>query len=341
MCHEQATSWKGWVVTLPTVLVVDDHPLWRDTLVQVIRRQRVGEVVAAASNGLEALAAAQDHEPDVVVMDVDMPGMDGIATTRELRKRHPAARVLFLSSYDEREMVLGAVTAGAAGYLLKTVGAAEVADAIRSVAAGGRAFPASVTDAALGMAHAPEPATGSVVNRFVREGEFWTCEFDGRTARVADLNGIRDIAVLLGDPGREHHCLDLTAARTGGRSDGTGTGPALDDRGRRALQQRVCDLQETLDRAVANADLASASTAREEMDAITRHLSSAMGLGGRARPDNSDAERARVAVTRGIRRAIDRLRAAHEPLGRHLDRSIHTGAWCSYQPDQDVRWVCS
>jgi DNA-binding NarL/FixJ family response regulator len=123
-----------------SVLVVDDHPLWLDTLRKVLEHGGC-RVVAEASRADEAIRVAGETQPDVVVMDVNLPGVDGIAATRQLLDRTPNVRVLALSSSDEPSSVVGIVRAGASGYVVKTAGAAEVVEAVRRVHGGELVFP--------------------------------------------------------------------------------------------------------------------------------------------------------------------------------------------------------
>ena len=122
------------------VVVVDDHPLWRDTLRQVLEHAGF-TFVGAASNCDEALETARKARVDVVVMDVSLPGIDGVGTTERILAEHPDVRVLALSSSDDPRTVLQIVRAGASGYLVKTAGGVEVADAVRRVHAGEMVFP--------------------------------------------------------------------------------------------------------------------------------------------------------------------------------------------------------
>ena len=125
----------------PTVVVVDDHPLWRQTLSSVIERGAAGRVIAEAADGETALRLVERLRPDLVVMDMHLPGMSGAAATAAVVEHHPTTRVLVLSSSDERSSVIDAVRAGAAGYLLKTAEAEEIYDAIRRVLRGELVFP--------------------------------------------------------------------------------------------------------------------------------------------------------------------------------------------------------
>jgi len=119
------------------VLIADDHAVVRQGLRTFLDLQEDMEVVAEAADGVEALAAAEEHAPDVVLVDLVMPNMDGIEALRGLRERVPAARAIVLSSFIDDEKLLPAVRAGAAGYLLKDVQPQELVEAIRTVHGGG------------------------------------------------------------------------------------------------------------------------------------------------------------------------------------------------------------
>lgn len=118
------------------VLLVDDHAVVREGLRNFLALQDGLEIVGEAGDGDEAIEQAQRLEPDVILMDLVMPGLDGIGAMRQLRVRSPASRVIVLTSFLEDERVLPAIQAGAAGYLLKNVAPAELARAIRAAHAG-------------------------------------------------------------------------------------------------------------------------------------------------------------------------------------------------------------
>jgi len=118
------------------VLLVDDHAVVREGLRNFLALQDGLEIVGEASDGNEAIEQAQRLGPDVILMDLVMPGLDGIGAMRQLRVRVPGSRVIVLTSFLEDERVLPAIQAGAAGYLLKNVAPAELARAIRAAHAG-------------------------------------------------------------------------------------------------------------------------------------------------------------------------------------------------------------
>ncbi|WP_426501946.1 response regulator [Dactylosporangium sp. McL0621] len=124
---------NGSVSDAVRVLVVDDQQLVRDGIASLLSIQPGIEVVGTAAGGEEALARAADLAPDVVLMDVRMPGLDGVEATRALRRDHPACRVVMLTTFDDDRYVALALRAGADGYLLKDLGAAELAGAVRLV----------------------------------------------------------------------------------------------------------------------------------------------------------------------------------------------------------------
>jgi DNA-binding NarL/FixJ family response regulator len=113
------------------LLVVDDQELMRDGLISILERQTGIEVVGAASDGREAVTKAESMSPDVILMDVRMPVMDGVQATREIRARMPAVRVLMLTTFDDEVYIVEALKAGAVGYILKNIPAKELADAVR------------------------------------------------------------------------------------------------------------------------------------------------------------------------------------------------------------------
>jgi NarL family two-component system response regulator LiaR len=118
------------------VLVVDDHAVVREGLRAFLDLQDGIDVVGEASDGDEAIAAAEELRPDVVLMDLVMPRLDGLAAMRALRERVPGARVIVLTSFLDDEKILPALRAGAAGYLLKNAAPQELARAIRAASAG-------------------------------------------------------------------------------------------------------------------------------------------------------------------------------------------------------------
>jgi DNA-binding NarL/FixJ family response regulator len=143
------------------VVVADDHAIVRDGLVALLGALDGVEVVGAAEDGREAITVVTDTRPDVVVMDISMPRLDGVEATRFLTGRDGGPRVVMLTMNEDDDTVLSALRAGASGYLLKGSGAQEVLNAVRTAAAGGMVFGASMAGrvAALvaGADRAPQP----------------------------------------------------------------------------------------------------------------------------------------------------------------------------------------
>jgi DNA-binding NarL/FixJ family response regulator len=127
------------------VLLADDQPLIRAGLVMVITDAPDIEVAGQAGTGTEALRLVHDLHPDVVVMDIRMPGLDGIEATRRIKAESPATRVLMLTTFDDDENVYGSLRAGAAGFLLKDMPLDDILAAVRVVAAGDALIAPSVT----------------------------------------------------------------------------------------------------------------------------------------------------------------------------------------------------
>ena len=127
------------------VLLADDQALVRHGFGMILRSEPDITVVAEAGSGAEAVALAAELSPDVVLMDVRMPGLDGIEATRRVVVDETSPRVLVLTTFDSDEIVLGALRAGASGFLLKDAGGDQLVAAIRIVAGGGSLFSPSVT----------------------------------------------------------------------------------------------------------------------------------------------------------------------------------------------------
>jgi DNA-binding NarL/FixJ family response regulator len=148
-------------VTEPTirVVIVDDHAVLRAGLEQLLTGQSDLEVVGSAGSGAEAIELARELRPDVVLMDLQMPGVDGVAATREIVAER-LADVLVLTSYSDAERIVGALDAGALGYLLKDADPEEVLTGIRAVARGESPINARAARELLG-ARRPTPAAAA------------------------------------------------------------------------------------------------------------------------------------------------------------------------------------
>ena len=128
------------MITSTTIrlLIVDDHPLFREGLVRTLGTEAGFEIAGQAEDGATAVTQWERLRPDVSLIDVSMPGIDGIATVRRLLARHPQAKVLMLTSSEDQDDVIAALDAGASGYITKTVRYGDLVTAIREVHAGGR-----------------------------------------------------------------------------------------------------------------------------------------------------------------------------------------------------------
>jgi len=123
-------------VTRIKILLVDDQPLFREGLRTVLSLHSDFEVVGEAANGSEAIRLSRSLLPSVVLMDLQMPILDGVSATRRLHEEQPSCRVIVLTTFDDDEMVFDGLRAGAVGYLLKDVPSEELAEAIRAAARG-------------------------------------------------------------------------------------------------------------------------------------------------------------------------------------------------------------
>jgi DNA-binding NarL/FixJ family response regulator len=113
------------------VVICDDQALIRDGLEMLLKLEKDIQVVGQAQDGAQALELVAQHHPDLVLMDLKMPGMNGIEATRQIRARHPEVKVLVLTTYDDDEWLFDAIRAGAAGYLLKDTPREEVIKAVK------------------------------------------------------------------------------------------------------------------------------------------------------------------------------------------------------------------
>ena len=140
------------------VLVVDDHAVVRSGLERLISTASDMELVGTAANGDEALVRAGDLRPDVVLMDLAMPGVDGIEATRRLVEAHPDVHVIALTSFSDNRRILDALRAGATGYLLKHAGPEELLGAIRAAMEGGSPLDPKAARALLDAQRPAQPA---------------------------------------------------------------------------------------------------------------------------------------------------------------------------------------
>jgi NarL family two-component system response regulator LiaR len=158
------------------VLLVDDHAVVRSGLSKFLLVNKDLELVGEASDGAEAVDMVSVRKPDVVLMDLMMPGMDGITATREIHRRFPEVKVIALTSFSEQNMVQGALQAGAAGYLQKNVTAAELGDAIRAARSGRMTLSSEAAQALADSVSQPQMPGNGLTER---ERDVLCCMVDG------------------------------------------------------------------------------------------------------------------------------------------------------------------
>ncbi len=143
------------------VIICDDQAIVRDGLAMLLNLEKDIEVVGQAQDGAEAVEQVTKHQPDLVLMDLKMPGMNGIEATRQICARYPAVKVLVLTTYDDEEWVFDAIRAGAAGYLLKDTPREAVIQAVRGTTAGKSFVDPAVAGKLLGhvVSQQTQPAT--------------------------------------------------------------------------------------------------------------------------------------------------------------------------------------
>jgi DNA-binding NarL/FixJ family response regulator len=142
------------------VMIADDHGVIRDGLGRLIGALEDVELAGTAADGAEAVDRARELEPDVILMDLDMPRLDGIEATRRILKDRPGTPVLVLTAFSDRQRILGALEAGACGYLLKDAASEDVAEGIRAAARGESPLDPRAARTVLSARSEPDPLAG-------------------------------------------------------------------------------------------------------------------------------------------------------------------------------------
>lgn len=174
------------------VLLVDDHPLVIDGIQARLEDEGGIDVVGRASNGQEAIEAARQLQPDVILMDISMPVMNGLEATRVLQAQMPDTRVLILSMHDNREYMVQLIQSGAKGYILKDVSAAEMVSAVETVYKGGTYFSASASQTLFSQFDVPGATPSPVASALTqRESTVLKLLAEGRNNKeIAKVLGI-------------------------------------------------------------------------------------------------------------------------------------------------------
>ena len=202
-------------------MLVDDHPMWRETLKTLLLHSKVGTVVAEAGDGDEALLQATATSPSLVVMDINLPTIDGIETTRRLLALHPHIKVLVLSSSDDRAQVVDAVRAGASGYLLKTAAPSELVDAVRRIYQGEMVFPPALAAIVLDELRRAEASQAPSIRVLIADHEVLSREGLARLLGeagfevVAGTGEAEDVMSLIRDERPDVAILDAGLAVAG------------------------------------------------------------------------------------------------------------------------------
>jgi len=197
-------------------------------------------------------------------------------------------------------------------------------------------------------------------NVFQKTGQFWTISYEGRTSQIKDIKGLQYLHFLLAHPGEEFHAQHLLAEVEGKAlnqgdavtmserhllDDGLNisslgdAGPQLDDQARKEYKQRLDDLGAELKEAREFNDYVKAERVEEEMEALTKELAAAYGLGGRARKLADPGEKARKTISKAIGRALEHIKENNENLWRHLQNALSLGLFPAYKPHPPVSWI--
>jgi DNA-binding NarL/FixJ family response regulator len=175
------------------VLLVDDHKIMRDGIKAILGRAEDFRVVGEAETGTDAVQFVKKHKPDMVLMDIGLPGLNGVETTAEILRHHPDCRVVVLSMYDDEHSVVSAIRSGARAFILKRASDTDLVDALRIVSRGGSYLSPQVSDRLLSRIQKGDleskPAVAALENLAPRELQVLRLVADGKTSK--------EIAVIL------------------------------------------------------------------------------------------------------------------------------------------------
>ncbi|HUS43817.1 MAG TPA: hypothetical protein VMY16_14230 [Ilumatobacteraceae bacterium] len=328
--------------------------------------------------GALRIAPLLDAQGEIAAQRSDRDTLHGVSgQLRSIAEQFPSAMIRAMSSLAHARLCLleadaeGAVSAARAAVTeLDNLGAPFEAAMARLVAAEGHQLRGETDRADLerraardslasfgseawaervdGMIDAGHPSSGEASPPasqavFSCEGDMRTIGWSDSQVVVRDLKGLKYIARLLAEPGREFHAVELVRLEEGsGTSEPSNAGIlALDDVAKEAYRRRLVDIDEDIADAEAANDLGRAELARRDREYLVAELRRAVGLGGRDRKVLDDGERARVSATRSIRYSLARLVEASPAVAAHLQQHIHTGTFCSYEPDalHPVTWT--
>jgi len=334
------------------LLICDDHALFRAGLALVLRDLEPATVLLDSAGAADTFRLVDEHpDLDLVLMDLNMPGMDGLAALVELRARHPALPVVIVSGSEQHADVRAAIDRGASGFIPKSSSAPVLLAALRLILSGGVYVPPLVL-AASEPATPPAPADPRherAAGLTARQLEVLDLMAAGRTNReICDALGIAEgtvkahvatILELLGvanrtEAGAVARRLGLDARRT--------PPPDAPPAPSAAVFRREGDYW-TIEYGGAVCYVPD-SKGLGYLAALLRHPGkdvSVLELAGATDRDPGEVERARQNVARAVRTALDRLGESVPALAGHLERSVRTGARCSYSPDprSPTRWT--
>ncbi|WP_131106241.1 ATP-binding protein [Ornithinimicrobium sufpigmenti] len=309
--------------------------------------QCAGEPETAERHYREMVQIQSEHGSRLELMI----GHNSLGELAERRGDHETARDHYARGLELRRN-LGAIRLGYAhGSLpLSLLALARVsralgdADTARTYAQQGHAAAAQMQDQQTVLACARELElldAGPETATLRRQGTGWVVRLGDESTVLADSKGLRHLHTLLTRPEQPVRATTLAGLVDGAEPAGGDAGPLLDRQAVAAYRARLGALDADIDEATEDGDETRLRTAQDERDALVAELARATGLGGRLRVDKSDAERARINVTRTVRDAIERIGTDCPRLTEHLRSSVRTGTWCAYHPTTPVIWTTS